>query len=629
MQKILIFYLIILPIEIINSQNFILKEDFSADSIKYSIRNEKYDLIQGFYFPTLDDRDSILLDGVMPFKKSFAKDITFLLKNKSNCIIWDKYFNTPILNDSNDFIFQRLYVRNVNKFNILFYSGIRDKWYYNEIIPSEIGYQVPGYFSLSDWKSISDSINWHIGKDSSDIKRIVIIVEPKSQDYSFTIGEFKFVKASIKRVNYNHPLFTNISNNTSTYNINNVKTIKSSPYLINYYYENAGGIFVKTSDSNIDSIKWLVIGKILENYPFYNERKLNKDDILKRFKSLFTNYRQNYENLVTLVNEFHDPHFNIPVKVKKAKEVDPIRIYEFNGHFQIVGIFDTTLKSKITLGDELISINSSPLNTLINNEQPWYNGDSALRRNRAIQQLLKGKLNDEKHISLLHNNDTINLKITYKSENVKIPENFKPKQSEIKILSSGIAYYRINSFTAELWINFINHAEELKKCKGIIFDIRNNGGGADITMCRILSTFISKPVIKSTCIIPATGEKESLVLKPHDKFNFSNIPVAILVNNGSVCASEAFAYLMKTYANAKIIGNERTAGSYAFRHVIIFEDKTELICNTFVNELLYPNVSIENAGLEPDIIVKFRNYKDLYPYNDKSLNVAFEYLNKF
>ena len=100
--------------------------------------------------------------------------------------------------------------------------------------------------------------------------------------------------------------------------------------------------------------------------------------------------------------------------------------------------------------------------------------------------------------------------------------------------------------------------EKLKKenIEGLIFDLRNNGGGSLPDAVKIAGCFINKgPIVQ---IKKRYGEAE--VLKDYDSNIIYDGPLVILVNEFSASASEIFAAAMQDYNRAIIIGSNSTFG---------------------------------------------------------------------
>lgn len=99
--------------------------------------------------------------------------------------------------------------------------------------------------------------------------------------------------------------------------------------------------------------------------------------------------------------------------------------------------------------------------------------------------------------------------------------------------------------------------------KGLVVDLRGNGGGSLRTAVDIAGLFIKKgPVVQ----VASSGKKE--VLEDRDSEIVWDGPLVILVNELSASASEILAAAMQDYERAIIIGSEQTYGKGTVQNVI-------------------------------------------------------------
>ena len=108
--------------------------------------------------------------------------------------------------------------------------------------------------------------------------------------------------------------------------------------------------------------------------------------------------------------------------------------------------------------------------------------------------------------------------------------------------------------------------ERLKKAnvKGIVFDVRDNGGGSLKTVVDIGGLFIDQgPIVQ---VKSAAGTKE--VLFDRDAKIQWDGPLVIMVNSFSASASEILAAAMQDYKRAVIIGSKQTYGKGTVQNVI-------------------------------------------------------------
>ena len=108
--------------------------------------------------------------------------------------------------------------------------------------------------------------------------------------------------------------------------------------------------------------------------------------------------------------------------------------------------------------------------------------------------------------------------------------------------------------------------EQLKqrKVKGIILDLRNNGGGSLKTVVDMTGYFIDYgPVVQ----VKSTGGRKE-VLKDKDPSIIWDGPVVLLVNEFSASASEIIAAALQDYKRAIILGSKQTFGKGTVQNII-------------------------------------------------------------
>ena len=108
--------------------------------------------------------------------------------------------------------------------------------------------------------------------------------------------------------------------------------------------------------------------------------------------------------------------------------------------------------------------------------------------------------------------------------------------------------------------------EQLKKknVKGIILDLRNNGGGSLKTVVDMTGYFIEKgPVVQ----VKSTGGRKE-VLRDNDPTVVWDGPIVVLVNEFSASASEIIAAALQDYRRAIVLGSKQTFGKGTVQNII-------------------------------------------------------------
>ena len=137
------------------------------------------------------------------------------------------------------------------------------------------------------------------------------------------------------------------------------------------------------------------------------------------------------------------------------------------------------------------------------------------------------------------------------------------------IRNGEVAYIRYSSFGSDISEYDMKYiVDRYKDCKGMIIDLRQNGGGSDANIVTLLSIFDNHGQVLQ--------QVQSRVDQNHDNFseprlihaadssllgqNFYNKPVAVLIDRGSFSATSFFAECTKVYDNIKLFGDYTGGG---------------------------------------------------------------------
>ena len=128
------------------------------------------------------------------------------------------------------------------------------------------------------------------------------------------------------------------------------------------------------------------------------------------------------------------------------------------------------------------------------------------------------------------------------------------------LINDNIGYIAISDFTAETTVEMNKSIEELKGkgIKGLILDLRGNSGGLLTSAVDVSNAFIPEGLIVSTDGRLDRYDSEYRA-EPKKMTYPANMPMVLLVNNGSASGSEIVAGAIKDYNRGLLIG-ERTFG---------------------------------------------------------------------
>lgn len=182
------------------------------------------------------------------------------------------------------------------------------------------------------------------------------------------------------------------------------------------------------------------------------------------------------------------------------------------------------------------------------------------------------------------------------------------------LLQPDYGYIRISNFTANTTTDFKEALTQMEQAnggtlKGLVFDLRSNGGGLLPESISISEIFLSEKPIVST-----KGRKvgEQLFKAPYNA-NARMYPLAILINGGTASASEIVAGALKDNERAVLVGTP-SFGKGSVQMLDTLRDGSGLKL-TIALYYTPSGRSIQAEGIVPDIEVP---YEKLDPEKPKA-----------
>ncbi|MBI5038096.1 MAG: S41 family peptidase [Candidatus Kerfeldbacteria bacterium] len=197
------------------------------------------------------------------------------------------------------------------------------------------------------------------------------------------------------------------------------------------------------------------------------------------------------------------------------------------------------------------------------------------------------------------------------------------KSIDWEMLDDGNAYVEITHFDTETDQEFRQIAQEmlLKNPSGLIIDVRNNPGGYLDTVVDLAGQFFAGQEI----IVIENSGSERKEYHAEGQGLLTDIPIVVLVNEGSASASEILAGALQDNERATIIGTQ-TFGKGSVQDYEQFSDGSSL--KLTVSKWLTPlGSSIDEEGITPDIVVE-QSAEDYNNDRDPQLDRAQEELKK-
>jgi carboxyl-terminal processing protease len=194
----------------------------------------------------------------------------------------------------------------------------------------------------------------------------------------------------------------------------------------------------------------------------------------------------------------------------------------------------------------------------------------------------------------------------------------KIKSVKSKMLPDNIGYVKLTQFQETTSQDMATALAKLKKegMASLILDMRNNPGGLLNSAVEVSEQFL--PQKKLVVYIKGrTGDKTEYFTESDN--SYTEIPMVVLVNQGSASASEIVAGALKDWNRAVVIGVQ-TFGKGSVQSLIPLSDGSGLRLTT-AKYYTPKGISIQGVGITPDIVVKLesKNGKEMPVVREKDL----------
>jgi len=172
---------------------------------------------------------------------------------------------------------------------------------------------------------------------------------------------------------------------------------------------------------------------------------------------------------------------------------------------------------------------------------------------------------------------------------------------DYQMLENDIAYIALTTFNDQATEQLREALDELmaQNPKGLILDLRNNGGGYLSTAIEVASEFIPKGVI----MYEEYGDGTREVYNAKRGGRATEIPLVVLVNEGTASASEIVAGAIQDHGRGKLVGTQ-TYGKGSVQNWIPLSSEDSGVRITIARWLTPNGKQINNVGLTPDVVVE-------------------------
>ncbi len=203
------------------------------------------------------------------------------------------------------------------------------------------------------------------------------------------------------------------------------------------------------------------------------------------------------------------------------------------------------------------------------------------------------------------------IELSVKREKIQIPS------VSWKMLDN-IAYMEISQFGDDTPEKATQGFNELasKNPKAFILDLRNNPGGYLDDVAPIAGAFIPPSVVT----IQKFKGQETEEIRSTKPPILPNLPLFVLVNEGSASAAEILAGALQDYGRAKIVG-AKTFGKGSVQDLIPIGNGSAI--RLTIAEWLTPKgKKVNKVGIEPDVAVEGEKTETSDPVLEKAIELA-------
>lgn len=392
-------------------------------------------------------------------------------------------------------------------------------------------------------------------------------------------------------------------------------------------------------------------------------QQVNIDSLYMAYLPKVEQAKSNYEYfrvLSSFMTHFNEAHTRIYTS-HRPDDVPPLKTINFDKKILISNIAKSMV-DKVPLGSEIIKINQIPVLEYIRDSVYQYISAATphWKFDKSVSEMFYGKPHSkvkitvitpkgkEKEIEMIRNYNSNGLKEIMAGPTIVPPIN-------IKIIHGNIGYIQLTSFAGQhidtIDSVFNRNIGQLKKCKGLIIDLRGNRGGTDQAWENIAYHLFSKSQFQNQgkwfCRKYITSYKiwgeydprlkdyyldkamEEIIHQPYiNKLNDSlklHQPLIIISGQYVGSASEDFLTLIKETGRAVVVGEPSVGCMGEPMFITLPGDYKVMIC---AKKYENPDGTQPNkTGILPDIEVK-KSYSAYLKGRDNVLEQAIEELGK-
>jgi carboxyl-terminal processing protease len=237
---------------------------------------------------------------------------------------------------------------------------------------------------------------------------------------------------------------------------------------------------------------------------------------------------------------------------------------------------------------------------------------------------MRGPKGTELHLKIFRIND----EDTETEDVTVIRDTIHIDSVRVDFLENDIAHIKLMQFGEDTIKEFNKIISKIKqnKTKGIILDVRNDPGGILQTAVVISSKFLPSNTV---VVMEEDAQDKRTKLYTTGAHPFVDIPLVVLINEGSASASEILAGALRDNRDDITIVGQQSFGKGSVQELIPTSSLTA--AKITVAKWLTPNgEQINEKGIAPDVEVEYTSddyEKEIDPQLDKAIEIVLEKMN--
>lgn len=214
----------------------------------------------------------------------------------------------------------------------------------------------------------------------------------------------------------------------------------------------------------------------------------------------------------------------------------------------------------------------------------------SMEQGQAMERL-SGEVGTRLALQLLRDGESISVNL--------VRQQLEIESVSTRILDNNIGYIQITSFNAKTAEQFANAMTTMNGvgAKALIIDVRQNPGGIVSALKPILNQFVPSAI--AATVEYSDGSRKTLI--ETDSTTSVELPVAVLVDGGTVSAAELFAAVLRDEYGALIVGSQ-TFGKGVMQNTYEFSDGSALTLS--VGKIYTKSGTWNETGIKPDYSVE-------------------------